>query len=194
MFPQLSTPQMVGWGLFISPKSKLDIGIKVSKFTTDRTLITPWPDADHALTGCVRSLPNGRLATGMLHWSIARPSSVTCDRTRLVTLEPLWNLSGVDRTLLLACPVTPLSLHLVIAEHAALVNSNACASSPCEGRVRSPLPSLFLCDLVSGLVPIFVLGLCLISWIFSCATLGLAWGVDHRITLSPSSKSRFAPY
>ena len=29
--------------------------------------------------------------------------------------------------------------------------------------------SLFLCDLASGLVSIFVLGLCLISWVFSCA-------------------------
>ena len=30
--------------------------------------------------------------------------------------------------------------------------------------------SLFLCDLAYGLVPIFMLGLCLISWVFSCAS------------------------
>jgi hypothetical protein len=84
--------------------------VKTSRWNQSQQIYY-WPDTDHALTGCVRSLPNGRLASGMLHWSNARPSSVTCDRTCLVTLEPLWNFSRVDRTLLLACPVTPLSLH-----------------------------------------------------------------------------------
>jgi hypothetical protein len=58
----------------------------------------------------------------------AQPSLVTCDRSCLVALEPFWNLSGVDRTLLLARPVTPLPLRPVIAEHATLVNSNTRAS------------------------------------------------------------------
>ena len=35
--------------------------------------------------------------------------------------------------------------------------------------------SLFLRDLASGLVPIFMLGLCLISCIFSCAPKVLLW-------------------
>jgi hypothetical protein len=41
---------------------------------------------------------------------------------------------------------------------------------PHNGCVWSPLPSLFLHDLASGLVPISVLGLCLVSWIFYCAS------------------------
>ena len=43
-------------------------------------------------------------------------------------------------------------------------------SSPHKGRVRSPLSSSFLHDLASGLVPIFVLGLCLVFWVFYCAS------------------------
>ena len=38
--------------------------------------------------------------------------------------------------------------------------------------MQCPVPSVssFLRDLASGLVPIFVLGLCLISWVFSYAS------------------------
>ena len=50
------------------------------------------------------------------------------------------------------------------------------ATGPASGRassIRSLRPvasaSLFLRDLAYGLVPIFMLGLCLISWVFSCA-------------------------
>ena len=50
--------------------------------------------------------------------------------------------------------------------------------------------SSFLRDLVFGLVPIFVLGLCLISWVFSCASRVLL----KVLITSPSSKSHLAPY
>ena len=53
---------------------------------------------------------------------------------------------------------------------AAVLDCPSDASGPYKGRVRSPLPCLFLHCLASGLVPIFVLGLCLISWVFSCAS------------------------
>ena len=53
----------------------------------------------------------------------------------------------------------------------------AAAAEPLDQSVRSlcfqrPVPSVrsFLRDLVSGLVPIFVLELCLISWVFPCAS------------------------
>ena len=48
----------------------------------------------------------------------------------------------------------------------------SCASEhPVQRPVQCPVTSvsLFLRDLASGLVPIFMLGLCLISWVFSCA-------------------------
>jgi hypothetical protein len=110
--------------------------VKTSRWNQSQQIYY-WPNADHALTGRVRSFTKGRLATGMLHWSDAQPSLVTCDWTRLVALEPLWNLSRVDRTLQLACPITPLSLCLVITEHAALVNSNAYASGHLAPSVSS---------------------------------------------------------
>ena len=53
----------------------------------------------------------------------------------------------------------------------------AAAAEPLDRGVRSlcyqrPVTSVssFLCDLAYGLVPIFMLGLCLISWIFSYAS------------------------
>ena len=42
-----------------------------------------------------------------------------------------------------------------------------CYQHPVQRLVTSV--SSFLCDLAYGLVPIFMLGLCLISWVFSCA-------------------------
>ena len=51
--------------------------------------------------------------------------------------------------------------------------------------------SSFFRDLASGLVPVFMLGLCLIFWVFSCASKVLLMVL---IIMSPSSKSRLAPY
>ena len=77
-------------------------------------------------------------------------------------LEPLW--TRLDSAVL--HPVDLLVQHPVTA-----------AAEPLDQGVRSlcyqrPVTSVssFLCDLASGLVPIFVLGLCLIFWVFSCAS------------------------
>jgi hypothetical protein len=61
---------------------------------------------------------------------------------------------------LLLCSIRSLLLTPAVARH--LIG----ASGPQKGHVRSPLPSSFLRDRASGLVPIFVLGLCLVSWVF----------------------------
>ena len=49
--------------------------------------------------------------------------------------------------------------------------ASGAASYASERPVQRPVPSMssFLHDLASGLVPIFMLGLCLISCVFSCA-------------------------
>jgi hypothetical protein len=52
---------------------------------------------------------------------------------------------------------------------AAVSDCRSDTSGRYKGRVRSPLSSSFLRNLASGLDLIFVLGLCLIFWVFSCA-------------------------
>ena len=57
------------------------------------------------------------------------------------------------------------------APRTSLYSIGRCALRPVGCRQR-PVASAssFLHDLAYGLVPIFVLGLCLISWVFSCAS------------------------
>ena len=52
------------------------------------------------------------------------------------------------------------------------VSGRLSAESSAQRPVQRPITSVssFLRDLAYGLVPIFVLGLCLISWVFSCAS------------------------
>ena len=59
--------------------------------------------------------------------------------------------------------------------------------------IQRPVTSMssFLHDLAYDLVPIFVLELCLISWVFSCAPKVL---LVVLIITSHLSKSRLAPY
>ena len=130
------------------------MGTKSCFSATDRTLITSWPD----LSG----RPD-RWSHDPLIRRCQRP--VTCHRTRPVAFSPLWNLSVLDRTLL-SCVRSICRQRPVTA-----------TAEPLDRGVRSlcyqrPVTSVssFLRDLASGLVPIFVLGLCLISWVFSYAS------------------------
>ena len=104
---------------------------------------------------------------------------VTYHRTRPVVVSPLWNLSVLDRTLLpfvrSVCHQR-LVQHPVTADDAYLPSLFIGAFGPASGRfcqhlVQRPVTSVssFLRNLAYGLVPILVLGLCLISWVFSCA-------------------------
>ena len=82
------------------------------------------------------------------------------------------------------------------ASDAASCKSERLVQHPVQRPMQCPVTSvnLFLHDLASGLVPIFVLGLCLISWVFSCASKVLLEVFDHRIITLPLSKSRLASY
>ena len=75
----------------------------------------------------------------------------------------------------------------------AAADAFCCWASWLERPVQRPVTSvcLFLRDLASGLVPILMLGLCLISWVFSCASKILLMVL---IITSPLSKSCLASY
>ena len=116
----------------------------------------------------------------------------------MVALAPLWNLSRHDRTILLGASSRPAVTSGHAKNVVVMMNNVTYAFGHCFdqrpvitsvttvaramiGRIRSlrgsvqsslssPFFFLFFTILASGLVPIFVLGLCLISWVFSCAS------------------------
>ena len=97
------------------------------------------------------------------------------DRTRPVADLPLRNLTVIDRTLLSYVWSVAASVRSGIRSP---VYRATCLASGRSVRLlvqRLVLHSVttvssFHHDLAYGLVPIFVLGLCLISWVFSCAS------------------------
>ena len=124
---------------------------------TDRTLKSSWLD--------VSGRPD-RWSCNQLIGRCQRP--VTCHRTCPVVVSPLWNLFVLDRTLLSyvrsTCRQRPVA--------AVDAYCRATWSERPVAFLQRPVTSvsLFLCDLAYGLVPIFVLRLCLISWVFSCVS------------------------
>ena len=120
----------------------------------------------------------------------SRLSPVSLNRTCSVAQALLWNLFGHDRTLLLGAFGRPTIAFGYAENIAVMMNSVTCESDHrvchcgCTDNDRTrPVPSWqrpvvsaepllhsFLRDLTSGLVPIFVLGLCLVSWVFYCAS------------------------
>ena len=113
-------------------------------------------------------------------------------------LAPLWNLSRHDRTLLLGASGRPAVTSGHTENIAMTMNNVISVSGQCFAQrpvialvtviaratighvrylrcsIRLSLPSPFFIHffaiLVTGLLPIFVLGLCLISWVFSSAS------------------------
>ena len=132
------------------------MGSNSRETATDRTLNRP-----------DRTCPVVPTVELAIYRSDAGQRPVACHRTRPVAVSRAWNLSVLDRT-----------LHFCVRSVAASVRSShpvACLSShwsSVRSRFQRPVASAssFLRDLAYDLVPIFMLGLCLTSWVFSCAS------------------------
>jgi hypothetical protein len=188
MFSQLSTLQMAGWGSIYKPHGE-------SSRWGWNLAFCYWPDAQVVLIGRVWSSRPLKPTVGAHYWSDSLASPVAYHLTRPVNVSLFWNLSDLIGCHCLARPVvhsccvrsslsccrddeqwSPCVRSLPRSEFGRyygrllLLSNWSDTSGPHKGRVRSPLPSSFVRDLVSGLVRMFVLGLCLVSWVFYCAS------------------------
>ena len=84
---------------------------------------------------------------------------------------PHWNLSVIDQTLRSYVRSVAASVRFS-RPVACLPSHRSSVRSHFWRPVQRPVASAssFLRDLAYGLVPIFMLGLCLISWVFSCVS------------------------
>ena len=147
-----------GWlgVVFISPTEKVAIGIELPQICYWPDAESSWPDASGRPDRCSREPPIGRCQ---------RP--IAYHRTRPVAVSRAWNLSVLDWTLrscVRSVAASVRSSHLV-----AYLLSHRSSVQSCFQRPVASVSS-FLRDLAHGLVPIFMLGLCLTSWVFSCAS------------------------
>jgi hypothetical protein len=194
--PLLKWP--VGGSIYKPPQKIEPLVPRRCFFHTDRTWLSVMTGltCQNPVT-CQWPFETDRLQCARItYWSDSLPSLVVTDLTCPVTSARLWNLSRHDRTLKPCVSGHPLcsvrsstsccrddeqceyrhvrspllcSVWLLLLTPAA-TGQLIGASGPLKGHVWSPLPSSFLRDLASGLVPIFVLGLCLVSWVFYCAS------------------------
>jgi len=86
---------------------------------------------------------------------------------RYAALESLCTRSDAASLRPVGCRHRPV--HYPVA---CLPSHRSSVRSRFQRPVQRPVASAssFLCDLAHGLVPIFMLGLCLTSWVFSCAS------------------------
>jgi hypothetical protein len=156
--------------VFISPTKKVAIGDEILLFCY-------WPDAQVVLIGHVRS--SRSLEPQSTDRTLPASGHLPPDASghNFAALEPFYTRSNV-------VVLHPIDL--------AVQRPVAASAKPLDRSIRSlcyqcPVTSvsLFLRDLASGLVPIFVLRLCLISCVFSCASkillMELIIGSSHRL-------------
>jgi len=146
--------------VFISPTEKVAVGVELPQICYWPDAESSWPDASGRPDRCSRELPIGRCQ---------RP--VACHRTRPVAVSRAWNLSVLDRTLR-SCVRSVAASVRSLRPVACLPSHRSSVRSRFQRPVQRPVASAssFLRDLAHGLVPIFMLGLCLTSWVFSCAS------------------------
>jgi hypothetical protein len=104
-------PQLNKWARELSWTSR---SIYIPHFKTyllgSNSANSGWPNAPVDVTGHVRSVANGYIASTYQRRLLERPDALQCpillDLTRQVLKFPLWTLSNVDRTLQYLHPVT----------------------------------------------------------------------------------------
>ena len=159
MFPQLSTSQIADWGFIYKPHGESSHWGQNPAFLL-LTGRSGCPDQTCLVVPTVRAVINWSDAASIRSHATGRVrSQFRRSRTSLYSIGRCCPASGrfaFQRPVTAAAKPLDRSVRLL------------CYQRPVERPVTSV--GSFLCDLASGLVHIFVLGLCLISWVFSYAS------------------------